>query len=94
LANRSELHLGGLRWKNVFEVSDMAVDRPALQQIGKLMRRHFDELVSDPLPPRLYELVERLKVEAEVAQSPQAKKPGEVPQEPLIGLGFLCKAAT
>jgi hypothetical protein len=80
--------------KKDFGVIDMAADRPGLRHIGKLMQQHFDELVSEPLPPRLHELVERLKVEAEVAKSPQDKKPGEVPQEPLIGWASLRKAPT
>jgi hypothetical protein len=52
----------------------MAVDQTALRHIGKLMHQHFDAIVSEPLPPRLHELVERLKVAPEAAK-PQNTKP-------------------
>jgi len=55
---------------------DMAVDQTALRHIGKLMHQHFDAIVSEPLPPRLHELVERLKVEPEAAK-PQSAQSAE-----------------
>src|SRR5262249_59107717 len=54
---------------------DMAVDQTALRHIGKLMHQHFDAIVSEPLPPRLHELVERLKVEPEAAKAQNAERP-------------------
>src|SRR5215831_1321809 len=59
---------------------DMAVDQTALQHIGKLMHQHFDAIVSEPLPPRLHELVERLKVEPEAAKSQSAARPERSPE--------------
>jgi len=50
----------------------MVVDQTALRHIGKLMHQHFDAIVSEPLPPRLHELVERLTVEPEAAKSENA----------------------
>jgi hypothetical protein len=63
----------------------MAVDQTALRHIGKLMHQHFDAIVSEPLPPRLHELVERLKVEPEAAKSENAERPDRSPE----GLIFL-----
>ena len=70
---------------------DMAVDQTALRHIGKLMHQHFDAIVSEPLPPRLHELVERLKVESEAAK-PQSAESAERPDrspEALIRLPSL-----
>jgi hypothetical protein len=66
----------------------MAVDQTALRHIGKLMHQHFDAIVSEPLPPALCELVERLKVQAEAAKSQNADKPEASPQ-PFIRLPSL-----
>jgi hypothetical protein len=63
----------------------MAVDQTALRHIGKLMHQHFDAIVGEPLPPRLHELVERLKVEPEAAKSENAERPDRSPE----GLIFL-----
>jgi hypothetical protein len=62
---------------------DMAVDQTALRHIGKLMHQHFDAIVSEPLPPRLHELVERLKVQPEPAK-PQSPERADRSQEALI----------
>jgi len=59
----------------------MAVDQTALRHIGKLMHQHFDAIVSEPLPPRLHELVERLKVEPEAAK-PQSAESAESAERP------------
>jgi len=64
----------------------MAVERHALRQIGKLMHRHFNDIVDEPLPPRLQELIERLKVHGEVAKSQNVAKLEEAPQAPFTGL--------
>lgn len=66
----------------------MAVDQTALRHIGKLMHQHFDAIVSEPLPPRLHELVERLKVAPEAAKSENADGPDRSP-EALIRLPSL-----
>src|SRR5215831_20190888 len=70
----------------------MAVDQTALRHIGKLMHQHFDAIVSEPLPPRLHELVERLKVEPEAARSQSAARPERSP-EGLIRLPTLRTAS-
>jgi hypothetical protein len=64
----------------------MAVERHALRQIGKLIHRHFNDIVNEPLPPRLQELIERLKDHNEVAKSQNIEKLEEPPQAPLTGL--------
>jgi hypothetical protein len=64
----------------------MSVDQAALRHIGKLMRRHYDEIASAPLPLHLRELVEHLKIQAEAAKSQSIEKPEEPPQDQLIGL--------
>jgi hypothetical protein len=64
----------------------MAVDQTALRHIGKLMHQHFDALVSEPLPPRLHELVERLKVDPEAAKSESAERPDRSPETRLPSL--------
>jgi len=64
----------------------MAVDRHAFRQIGKLMHQHFNDIVSEPLPPRLHELVERLKVHSEAAKSQNVEKVEKAPQEAFDGL--------
>jgi hypothetical protein len=61
----------------------MAVDQTALLHIGKLMHQHFDAIVSEPLPPRLHELVERLKVEPEAAKCQNAERPDRSPDAPI-----------
>jgi hypothetical protein len=66
----------------------MAVDQTALRHIGKLMHQHFDAIVGEPLPPRLHELVERLKVEPEVVK-PQSVEGSDRPAEALICLPTL-----
>jgi len=66
-------------WREV----DMAVDQTALRHIGKLMHQHFDAIVSEPLPPRLHELVERLKVEPEAAKAQNAERPDRSAEEPI-----------
>ena len=68
----------------------MAVDQTALRHIGKLMHQHFDAIVSEPLPPRLHELVERLKVEPEAAKpQPQSTERPDPSPETLIRLPSL-----
>jgi hypothetical protein len=57
----------------------MAVDQTALRHIGKLMHQHLDAIVSEPLPPRLHELVERLTVEPEAAKSQNAERSDRSP---------------
>jgi hypothetical protein len=57
----------------------MAVDQAALQHIGKLMHRYFDVIVSEPLTPRLHELGERLKVQAQAAKFQNNKRPEDAP---------------
>jgi hypothetical protein len=52
----------------------MAVDRPQLGHLGKLIKSHYDELVAEPLPPRLAGLVERLKRELPSAQAPDREE--------------------
>jgi len=64
----------------------MAVERHALRQIGKLMHQHFNEIVSEPLPPRLQELVEHLKVHGEATKSQDVEKTEAASQEPFTGL--------
>lgn len=61
----------------------MPVDQNALRHIGKLMHQHFDAIVSEPLPPRLHELVERLKVEPEAAKSHNDERPDRSPDAPI-----------
>jgi hypothetical protein len=68
---------------------DMAVDQTALRHIGRLMHQHFDAIVSEPLPPQLHELVERLKVEPEAAKCQAAKcqsaeRPDRSPDAPIL----------
>jgi len=61
----------------------MAVDQTALRHIGKLMHQHFDAIVSEPLPPRLHELVERLKVEPEAAKPQSAERSDRSTEAPI-----------
>jgi hypothetical protein len=61
----------------------MAVDQIALRHIGKLMHQHFDAIVSEPLPSRLHELVERLKVEPEAEKSNNDERPDRSPEAPI-----------
>src|SRR5215813_15437448 len=72
----------GVRVRKKSWSSTMAVDQTALRHIGKLMHQHFDAIVGEPLPPRLHELVERLKVEPEAAKTQIAEgsdRPAEAP---------------
>jgi hypothetical protein len=46
----------------------MTVERPQLGHIGNLIKTHYDELVAEPLPPRLAALVERLNGQPPAAQ--------------------------
>jgi hypothetical protein len=64
----------------------MAVDRPALEHLGKLLHEHFDELVHQPLPPQLHELVERLKTQGEAEKPKKSETSEESPQEFFNGL--------
>ena len=48
----------------------MAVD-PQVGQLGKLIKTHYDEVVAEPLPPRLAALVERLNGQLAPAQVPE-----------------------
>jgi hypothetical protein len=61
----------------------MAVDQTALRHIGKLMHQHFDAIVGEPLPPRLHELVERLKVEPEAAKPQSAERSDRAAEAPI-----------
>jgi hypothetical protein len=72
--------------KTVLEALDMSVDQAALRHIGKLMRRHYEEIASAPLPPQLCELIEHLKIQAEVAKSQSIEELEEAPQDQIIGL--------
>ena len=64
----------------------MSVDQAALRHIGKLMRRHYDEIASAPLPPNLRELIEHLKIQPEAQKSQSIEKLEQEPQDQLIGL--------
>jgi len=61
----------------------MAVDQTALRHIGKLMHQHFDAIVGEPLPPRLHELVERLKVAPETAKLQSADGSNRLAEAPI-----------
>jgi hypothetical protein len=74
------------RLKTVLEALDMSVDQAALRHIGKLMRRHYDDVASAPLPPQLRELIERLEIQAEAAKSQSIEELEEAPQDQTIGL--------
>jgi len=64
----------------------MSVDQAALRHIGKLMRRHYDEIARAPLPPHLRELVEHLKIQPEAQTSQSVEKLEQAPQDQLIGV--------
>ena len=55
------------------------------------MRLHFDEIASEPLPLRLHELVERLKVEDEATNS-QVENQEDRPQDSFVPIP--CSRAT
>jgi len=69
----------------------MPVDQAQLRHIGELMRQHFDEIASEPLPLRLHELVERLKVEDEATNS-QVENQEDRPQDSFVPIP--CSRAT
>ena len=47
----------------------MAVERPQLGHLGKLIKTHYDELIAERLPSRLAALVERLNGELPAGQA-------------------------
>jgi len=57
---------------------NMAVDRPHVGHLGKLVKAHYDELITEPLPPRLAALVERLNgLPAEQARDSEELSPDQ-----------------
>ena len=48
----------------------MTVNRPELEHLGKLLHEHFDDLVNEPLPPQLHELIDCLKTQGD-AEKPK-----------------------
>jgi hypothetical protein len=50
----------------------MAVDRPQLGYLGKLIKTQYDEFLAEPLPPRLAALVERLNGQLSAAQAQES----------------------